>query len=48
MDRANPLAYLGVELEQLKQQGLYRALRVLDDEQKPTTTFDSRQVVNLS
>jgi glycine C-acetyltransferase len=44
----DPLAYLGVELEQLKQQGLYRALRVLDDEQKPTTTFDSRQVVNLS
>jgi len=48
MNRANPLAYLSVELDQLKQQGLYRALRVLDDEQKPTTTFDSRQVVNLS
>jgi glycine C-acetyltransferase len=48
MTKKDPLAYLGVELDQLKQQGLYRALRVLDDEQKPTTTFDSRQVVNLS
>src|SRR5213080_2475992 len=46
--RADPLAYLGTELDSLKQQGLYRRLRILEDEQKPKTTFDSRQVVNLS
>src|SRR5581483_10035848 len=32
----------------LKQQGLYRHLRILEGEQKPRTTFDHRQVVNLS
>jgi glycine C-acetyltransferase len=46
--RNNPLAYLAAELDTLKQQGLYRSLRVLQGEQKPTTTFDQRQVVNLS
>ena len=42
------LAYLAVEVDTLKQQGLYRQLRVLEGEQKPATTFDHRQVVNLS
>jgi len=46
--RTDPLAYLWVELETLKQQGLYRRLRILEDEQKAKTTFDHRQVVNLS
>jgi len=46
--RPDPLAYLTAELDTLKQQGLYRQLRILDGEQKPTTTFDHRQVVNLS
>jgi glycine C-acetyltransferase len=46
--RADPLGYLSVELDTLKQQGLYRHLRVLDDEQKPKTRFDDRLVVNLS
>ena len=46
--RPDPLAYLTAELDALKQQGLYRQLRVLEGEQKPTTTFDHRQVVNLS
>src|SRR4051812_26485111 len=46
--RADPLAYLGAELDALKDQGLYRRLRVLEDEQKPQTTFDHRSVVNLS
>ena len=46
--RADPLDYLSVELDTLKQQGLYRHLRILDDEQKPKTTFDHRLVVNLS
>jgi glycine C-acetyltransferase len=46
--RRDPLAYLTVELSTLKEQGLYRKLRVLEDEQKPKTTFDHRAVVNLS
>src|SRR5213596_135102 len=46
--RRDPLAYLTAELDTIKQQGLYRQLRVLEGEQKPTTTFDHRQVVNLS
>jgi glycine C-acetyltransferase len=32
----------------MKAQGLYRPLRVLEDEQKPKTTVDHRVVVNLS
>ena len=46
--RTDPLAYLGQELESLKQQNLYRRLRILEEEQKAHTTFDHRSVVNLS
>src|SRR5438094_3650603 len=46
--RPDPLDYLARELDSLKQQGLYRRLRILEEEQKPKTTFDHRQVVNLS
>src|SRR5712672_746783 len=46
--RLDPLAHLASELDSLKQQGLYRHLRVLEGEQKPKSTFDHRQVVNLS
>jgi glycine C-acetyltransferase len=46
--RDDPLAYLGVELQTLKDQNLYRRLRILEDEQKAHTTFDRRSVVNLS
>jgi glycine C-acetyltransferase len=46
--RRDPLAFLGAELESLKQQGLYRRLRVLDGEQAHKSSFDHRQVVNLS
>jgi glycine C-acetyltransferase len=46
--RSDPLRFLDAELGALKQQGLYRRLRVLEDEQKAKTTFDHRQVVNLS
>src|SRR5471032_1825878 len=46
--RRDPLEYLSTELDSLKQQGLFRHLRVLEGEQKPKTTFDHRQVVNLS
>src|SRR5829696_4678877 len=46
--RQDPLSYLGDELQSLKEQNLYRRLRVLDDEQKAHTSFDHRSVVNLS
>ncbi len=46
--RADPLSFLGHELDSLKQQGLYRTLRVLEGEQLPHATFDHRSVVNLS
>ncbi len=46
--RHDPLSYLGDELRLLKEQNLYRRLRVLDDEQKAHTSFDGRSVVNLS
>ena len=46
--RADPLSYLGDELQSLKTQNLYRRLRILEEEQKAHTTFDHRSVVNLS
>lgn len=46
--REDPLGYLRAELDSLKQQGLYRRLRVLDEEQKARTSIDHRSVVNLS
>jgi glycine C-acetyltransferase len=46
--RENPLAYLDDELNELRRQGLYRPLRVLDGEQKAHATVDHRSVVNLS
>ncbi len=46
--RADPLQFLAEELDTLKSQGLYRRLRVLDDEQKAHTSIDHRSVVNLS
>ncbi len=48
MARIDPLGYLSTELESLKAQGLYRHLRILQDEQRAHTTFDGRSVVNLS
>jgi glycine C-acetyltransferase len=46
--RADPLKFLSDELDSLKQQGLYRKLRILESEQLPHATFDHRSVVNLS
>jgi glycine C-acetyltransferase len=46
--RANPLKFLSDELDSLKQQGLYRPLRVLETEQAAHATFDHKSVVNLS
>ena len=46
--RPDPLKFLSAELESLKQQGLYRQLRVLDGEQASHASFDHKSVVNLS
>ncbi|MBM3809731.1 MAG: glycine C-acetyltransferase [Acidimicrobiia bacterium] len=46
--RTDPLALLGSELDSLKQQGLYRKLRVLEGKPEAHTTFDHKSVVNLS
>jgi glycine C-acetyltransferase len=46
--RTDPLAYLGKELDALREQKLFRHLRILDGEQKARTTVDHRSVVNLS
>ncbi|MGE0449712.1 MAG: glycine C-acetyltransferase [Vicinamibacterales bacterium] len=46
--RANPLAYLSTELDGLREQGLYRRLRIVEGEQRSTACVDHTRVVNLS
>jgi glycine C-acetyltransferase len=46
--RIDPLRFLSDEIDSLKAQGLYRRLRILDEEQRAHTAFDGRSVVNLS
>jgi glycine C-acetyltransferase len=46
--RPDPLRYLAGELDSLRQQNLYRRLRVLDGEQQARASIDGRSVVNLS
>jgi glycine C-acetyltransferase len=46
--RRDPLHYLASEIQALRDQGTYRRLRVLDDEQKARTSIDHHVVVNLS
>ena len=46
--RSDPLSFLSDELNNLKSQGLYRRLRVLDDQQAARTKIDGREVINLS
>jgi glycine C-acetyltransferase len=46
--RTDPLAYLGEQLNDLKQKGTYFKLRVLEDEQEPECTFDGKRVINLA
>jgi glycine C-acetyltransferase len=46
--RPDPLSYLTAELDTLRQQGLFRSLRILEDRQQATSHFDGKQVVNLS
>ena len=46
--RTDPLAYLDKELNSLREQGLFRPLRVLDGEQGAHASIDHHSVVNLS
>ena len=46
--RQDPLLYLSRELDGLREQGLFRSLRVLEDRQQTTAKFDGKTVVNLS
>ena len=46
-NQANPLSYLGDQLDDLEAKGLHFRLRVLDGEQKPLARFDGREVINL-
>jgi glycine C-acetyltransferase len=46
--RRDPLDYLASEIQAWRDQGTFRRLRVLDDEQKARTSIDHRLVVNLS
>ncbi len=41
-------AFVQAQLHELKEQGLYRKLRILYGEQGPRATIDGRQVINLS
>ena len=43
-----PLAFVDAALDELRQQGLFRPLRVLDGEQAARASVDGRSVVNLS
>src|SRR5438046_9709208 len=42
------LSYLTDQLNQLKNNGTYFKLRVLEDEQDPVCTFDGKKVINLA
>jgi glycine C-acetyltransferase len=46
--RTNPLFYLTDQLNDLKAKGTHFKLRVLEDEQAPTCTFDGKKVINLA
>ncbi len=46
--RTDPLAFLDLELEELRSRNLYRPLRVMSSEQGPEIDLDGRHVVNLS
>ena len=48
ISRANPLSYLTEQLNDLKAKGTHFRLRVLDDEQAASCTFDGKKVINLA
>lgn len=44
----NPLGFLKDELAELKEQGLYRELKILESSQTPRSVIDGKEVINLS
>jgi glycine C-acetyltransferase len=46
--RSDPLGYLEEELQSLREQSLFRPLRVMSGPQAPRTTMDGRPVISLS
>ncbi len=46
--RSNPLAFLDAQLDELREKGLYRRLRVVESEQKSRCVIDGREVITLS
>ena len=46
--RRDPLAHLAADVEALREQQLYRALRVMTSEQGPEVELDGRRVISLS
>ncbi|MCI0345688.1 MAG: glycine C-acetyltransferase [Chloroflexi bacterium] len=46
--RRDPLAHLAADVEALREQNLYRALRVMTSEQGPEVELDGRRVISLS
>ena len=44
----NPLQFLDDALQEMKRDGLYRKLRILEGEQKAHASFDGKDVINLS
>ena len=46
--RADPLAYLGEEIDELRAKNLYRPLRIMTGAQAVHTTVDGRPVISLS
>ncbi|MBI2123300.1 MAG: aminotransferase class I/II-fold pyridoxal phosphate-dependent enzyme, partial [Armatimonadetes bacterium] len=47
MSRADPLKYLGAELNDLRERGLFRWPRLLESPQGPVARYDGREVINL-
>ncbi len=45
---ADPLAYLGAQLEEWRQAGTYQRLRVLESASAAESRFDGREVINLA
>jgi glycine C-acetyltransferase len=44
----NPLAFLDGEIDELRQKGLFRRLRVVESEQRSRCVIDGREVITLS
>jgi len=47
-EATNPLQFLDEAMSQIRTEGLYRSLRVLDGEQAHRARFDGKDVINLS